>query len=56
MSYQSLDFDVQDGIAWITINRPKSYNAIDLSDFSISRERKISKLIAMIATSFACSS
>ncbi len=30
MSYQSLDFDIQDGIAWITINRPKSYNAIDL--------------------------
>ena len=30
MTYQSLDFDVQDGIAWITINRPKSYNAIDL--------------------------
>lgn len=30
MGYQSLDFDVQDGIAWITINRPKSYNAIDL--------------------------
>ena len=30
MNYQSLDFDVQDGIAWITINRPKSYNAIDL--------------------------
>lgn len=30
MNYQSLDFDFQDGIAWITINRPASYNAIDL--------------------------
>ena len=30
MAYQSLDFDLQDGIAWITINRPASYNAIDL--------------------------
>lgn len=30
MAYQSLDFDLQDGIAWITINRPESYNAIDL--------------------------
>jgi 2-(1,2-epoxy-1,2-dihydrophenyl)acetyl-CoA isomerase len=30
MSYQSLAFDLQDGIARITINRPQSYNAIDL--------------------------
>lgn len=30
MSYKSLDFEVRDNIAWITINRPKSYNAIDL--------------------------
>lgn len=30
MSYQSLDFDVHEGIAWIMINRPQSYNAIDL--------------------------
>jgi 2-(1,2-epoxy-1,2-dihydrophenyl)acetyl-CoA isomerase len=30
MSYQSLDVDIHEGIAWITINRPQSYNAIDL--------------------------
>ncbi|MGH1483814.1 MAG: enoyl-CoA hydratase/isomerase family protein [Geminicoccales bacterium] len=29
MAHQSLDFDVRGGIAWITINWPKSYNAID---------------------------
>ena len=30
MSYQSLDVDIREGIAWITINRPASYNAINL--------------------------
>ncbi len=30
MSDQPLDVDIRDGVAWITINRPASYNAIDL--------------------------
>ena len=30
MSYEALDFDVCDRVAWITINRPASFNAMDL--------------------------
>lgn len=30
MSDTALDFDLSDGVAWITINRPDSFNAIDL--------------------------
>src|SRR5918995_5880200 len=30
MSYEALDFDLCDRVAWITINRPTSFNAMDL--------------------------
>ena len=30
MTYERLVYDVREGVAWITINRPASYNAIDL--------------------------
>lgn len=30
MSYQMLEFDVRDHVAWITINRPKARNALNL--------------------------
>lgn len=30
MKYTELDFEVRDQIAWITINRPESYNAINM--------------------------
>lgn len=30
MKYQMLEFDVQDNVAWITINRPAALNAINL--------------------------
>jgi len=30
MSHEHLIFDVREGVAWITINRPATYNALDL--------------------------
>jgi 2-(1,2-epoxy-1,2-dihydrophenyl)acetyl-CoA isomerase len=30
MKYQGLDFDIRDNVAWITINRPDRFNAMDL--------------------------
>ena len=30
MKYEMLEFDIQDHVAWITLNRPKAYNAINL--------------------------
>jgi len=30
MKYEHLQFDIQDAIAWITINRPDVHNALDL--------------------------
>ncbi|MDH3318449.1 MAG: enoyl-CoA hydratase-related protein [Betaproteobacteria bacterium] len=30
MEYEMIDFDIQDHVAWITLNRPKAYNAINL--------------------------
>ena len=30
MTYQTLEFDVQDNVAWITFNRPERFNAMDL--------------------------
>jgi 2-(1,2-epoxy-1,2-dihydrophenyl)acetyl-CoA isomerase len=30
MIYEALEFDIRDGISWITINRPASFNAMDL--------------------------
>ena len=31
MSYQTLDLQIQDGVAWITMNRPQALNALDLT-------------------------
>nr|UCE32266.1 MAG: enoyl-CoA hydratase [Burkholderiales bacterium] len=30
MTYENIDLSIRDGVAWITINRPKAYNALDL--------------------------
>ena len=30
MRYQTLEFEVREGVAWITINRPQSFNAMNL--------------------------
>jgi 2-(1,2-epoxy-1,2-dihydrophenyl)acetyl-CoA isomerase len=30
MIYEALEFDISDGVGWITINRPASFNAMDL--------------------------
>ena len=30
MKYETIEFDIQDHVAWITLNRPKAYNAINL--------------------------
>ena len=31
MTYETIGFDVRDGVAWITINRPASFNALNLT-------------------------
>jgi enoyl-CoA hydratase/carnithine racemase len=30
MNYEGLEFDFGDGVGWIRINRPASFNAMDL--------------------------
>ena len=37
-SYENLLFDIKDGIALLTINRPESYNA---TDFKLHNERLV---------------
>jgi len=29
MGYQLIDFDIRDGIAWISIQRPEAFNALN---------------------------
>lgn len=31
MAYQTIDFEIREGVAWIRINRPASFNAVDLA-------------------------